>query len=164
MDANNTSFFFLNSTLYQKISQDKAKNVLRAFDCMKERTVVLPYSEVDRRAQRAFRKTEMKDLINRGQRSLEYAVKRGDIPEPVPVISSDGTVRDVLWSEDHVWEIWEYYTENTKRRKDGSLVWELPSRQELRAQMRSGRLLYVKEGGEYIPVWKADSLFEEKRQ
>ena len=159
-----TSFFFLNGTLYQKVSQDKAANLLRAKNCETERVETFPYSEADRKAQRAFRKTEMKDIINRSQRRLEYAIKDGDIPEPHMVRSKDGQVRDVFWSEDEVWEIWEFFVETTKRRNDGSLVWPLPSRRELRAQMRSGRVLFVKEGDEYIPVFRADSLFEGKEQ
>lgn len=159
-----TDFFFLNGTLYKKVSQDKAKNILRAVNNDTGRVEVLPYAEADRRAQRAFKKTDMKDLINRSQRRIEYAVRDGDIPEPHMVVSKDGLVRDVFWSEDQVWEIWEFFKETTMRRNDGSLVWELPSRRELRAQMRSGRTLYVKENGEYIPVWRADSLFEGNEQ
>lgn len=154
-----TRFFFLDGHLHKILHVSRARDLLTAYDFYDHKTKVYPWSEVQRRKQNAFTLTQAAELLDRHRDRLKRYIIDGDIPKPQQEYTiSTGKLGRYFLSEDDVMDFRDFMaTVHIGRpRKDGRVTNNrVPTREELRAMMQSGRILYVKEDGDYIPVWKA---------
>lgn len=151
--------FFLNGNLHKILHVSRARDLLTAYDFAEHKTKVYPWSDVQRRRQNAFTLTQAAELIDRHRDRLKEYIEKGHIPEPQREYTiSTGRPGRYFFSEDDMMDLRDFMAtiHIGRPRKDGKVTNNrVPTREELRAMMQSGRVLYVKENEEFVPVWKA---------
>jgi hypothetical protein len=152
--------FYLNGHLHKVVHVNRAKDLVTTYDFVDQRMKVYPWSEVKRKKQNAFTITQAAELIGRHRdRIIEY-MERGDIEEPQREHSlATGRPGRFFFSEDDMMAIRDFMAtiHIGRPRKDGKITNNrTPNRDEFRAMIQSGRVLYVKENDEFVPVWRAE--------
>lgn len=122
--------------------------------------VAYAYSDVKLRMRPAFTTKEVARLLNRNKITLERAMDAGMVERPQFTYTIDEHRRKYkyMWSEEDVLAMHEYFltVHYGRPRHDGIIRPKpMPSARELRALMNNDELLYIKEGEEYRPVWRA---------
>ena len=150
--------FFLDDHLHRVIHQNKARNVLTAYDFVDHKIKVYPYSEVEAQKENAFSLKEVGRMLNRNRVSLmRYFERLGwDVQHEY---SLDTGIKGAFFlSETQVMKLRDFMStvHRGRPRKDGRTTCsKVPTREEVRSMVQSGRVLYVKENDEFVPVWKA---------
>lgn len=152
--------FYLNDHLHKVVHVNRAKDLVTAYDFVEHKLKVYPWSEVKRKKQNAFTITQAAELISRHRdRLLEYMYS-GDVAFPQREYSMEtGKPGRYFFSEDDMMEIRDYMAtiHIGRPRNDGRITNNrVPNRDEFRTMLQSGRMLYVKENNEFVPVWKAE--------
>lgn len=165
-------YFYLNGSYHRTLHVNRSKDIITAFDFGDEKTKKYLYSDVKRAAENVYTMKEVGEVLNRSYTYLRYHLGWGRYqqvetflpwnpkkPKPTgpnemgkntyPRIMRETAVmhlRDIL-ADTHIGQ----------PRKDGKITpMNVPTRQELRAWFDHGRLTYVEEDGNFIPVWNAD--------
>lgn len=152
--------FFLNGNLHKVVHVNRAKDLVTAYDFAEHKLKVYPWSEVKRKKQNAFTITQAAELIGRHRDRLIEYMSRGDVEYPQREYNIEtGRQGRYFFSEDDMMEIRDYMSNIHigRPRKDGKITNNrVPNREEFRAMIQSGRVLYVKENDQFVPVWKAE--------
>lgn len=159
-------YFYLNGDLHKAIHANRGTDQLRAWNYPKRELVVCSYSDVRKRAGKAFTTKEAAKLLNRGRLTLERAILNGDIDRPQITYSLGkdqmGEEFKYMWSEDDVMEMHAFLcTVHKGRPRNDGLVTplNLPSAREVRARMRQDVVLYVKnKDGKFVPTFEAEQF------
>lgn len=152
--------FYLNGNLHKVVHVNRAKDQVTAYDFVERKIKLYPWSEVKRNKQNAFTITEAAEIIDRHRdRLVEYLVN-GDVPYPQREHNMEtGKPGRYFFSEDDMMELRDFLAtiHIGRPRKDGRVTNNrVPNREEFRAMIQSGRVLYVKEDDQFVPVWKAE--------
>lgn len=133
--------------------------MLYAHDARDHSLKAFLYSEVKTHAQQAFRASEVAALLGCVTQTIRQGTFEKRWPEPQKWYKNFDENGQRWYSEDDVRYIREVMAETSigRPREDGIVVVRstLPSAEELEAALRSDEVLYVKDGDEFVPVWKA---------
>lgn len=151
--------FFLNKNLHRVIHARRAENELTAFDFIEGKIKVYPYSEVRRKKQNAIGVKELARMLNRHRKTIHRHIQEGNIPRPQQEYAiHNGKPGAFFFSEDDAMEVRDFFANlhRGRPREDGKNTPHLiPTKQELRSMIDSGKILYVKENDEFVPIWRA---------
>lgn len=153
--------FYLNDNLHRVIRSERSKNRLTAFDFVEGKLKVYPYSEVTLRKKRAVGVLEVSNIFGFNRKTVNRHIVERVFPEPQReyhiVTKKPGAY---FFSEKDMYNYHDYLvnSHSGKSRLDGSarIRKGIPSRDDLRVLMEYGRILYVKDGDDFIPVWRAE--------
>lgn len=157
-------YFYLNGDLHKRLHVQRGADILTAWNYPQRKRVGYSYTDVKRRAEKAFKTVEAAKMLNRTRLTLEIAILEGNIPAPQKTYSLTGIGKEYqyLWSEQDIINMHEYLqtVHKGRPRKDGLITpMALPSARELRAMIREDRVLYTKtDEGTYVPSWKAEDI------
>lgn len=151
--------FFLNGHLHRVIHTARAKNELTAYDFIDGKVKVYPYSDVQRRKQNAIRVNYLAKMLNRHRKTIHRYIQEGDIPRPQQEYEiQNGTPGAFFFSEEDAMAVRDFLStlHYGRTRTDGkNTPYKVPTREELRSMIDSGKILYVKENDEFVPIWRA---------
>jgi hypothetical protein len=152
--------FYLNGNLHKVVHVNRAKDLVTAYDYQERKMKVYPWSAVKRNKQNAFTITQAANLVSRHRDRIREYLARGDIeyPQREHALETHKPGR-YFFSEDDMMAIRDYMAtiHIGRPRNDGRVTNNrVPTRDEFRAMIQSGRVLYVKEDDEFIPVWRAE--------
>jgi len=153
-------YFFVNGELHQKLHVNRGKDLLTAWNYAKGQRVQLNYTDTLRLHQEAFKTVQVGQMLNRQRLALELAILRGDIHEPQYTYTLDEHRRKhaYYWREEDIMAAHEHFcnVHRGRPRKDGMITpWNLPTPRELRAMIHNEEVLYIKQGDQFVPTWKA---------
>lgn len=154
-ELENKDWFFLGGDLYKKLGADRFNNQMKAYNYTEHRPKMLVLSEVKRYRQSAFDARQVSKMLNRSKRTIYYYIEndffmpsgKSDMP------NSDGTGKWWFTAND-VLELRDIIYENCKTAK---APMPLPTREEVRAMTRTKKMLYVQEGENFVPIFKAET-------
>lgn len=174
-----SKFFFMNDRLYALIDKDPVGDKIMAYDFEEHNKKIFRLSDYKRHAERAYRLPEVCEMIGRS-----YSYGRKIILEDLPwlgtVASYDPNWRDhpkeawhwYLFSKQDVLDAHEHFANIDPRgdrihpKRPGRRNYpkprnklvkrnDMPTREELLAQLNSNEVYYVRnEDGEFEPVFK----------
>ena len=151
--------FFLNDHLHRVIHTSRPTNELTAFDFIDGKIKVYPYSEVQRRKQSAIKVKKLAKMLNRHHRTIQRHITLGNIPRPQQEYAIHSKQPGAFFfSEDDAMLVRDFFAtiHYGKPRKDGRVTpFRVPTREELRLMIDSGKMLYVKQNDEFVPIWRA---------
>lgn len=157
--------FFLEGKLYKSIRQEKARDILTAWDYEDDRIRHFILSDAKRHMKNAYDTIEVAKFLNRHRVTIQNYVNEGVINSPYRIhtrgINSTGhPFSKMKWSEDDILALHDYLLTNGggRPRKDGTMYAgsRIPSRKELLAMMRHQPMFYMRTAsGEFVPVWSA---------
>lgn len=155
-------YFFLNGDLHRRIHINRPGDSITTWNYPQARLITYVYSDVRRMAERAFTTQQVCDMINRGWRSVIQVVLDEEIrtPQHTYTIDEKRHKYKYMWNEENIMELHAYFASvhRGRPRKDGLITpAPMPSARELRAMIRQESILYVKQGDEFVPTWKAES-------
>jgi hypothetical protein len=153
--------FFINDHLHRVIRTERSKNRLTAFDFVEDKIKVYPYSEVSVRKKRAVGVLEVAEIFGFNRKTVNRHIADRLFPEPQREhhiqTKKPGAY---FFSEKDLYNYHDYLINSSsgKNRLDGSPRSRrgIPSREDLRVLMEYGRILYVRDGNDFIPVWRAE--------
>lgn len=153
-------YFYLGDDLHRRLFINRGTDTIKAWNYPKEKMMVYVYSDVLKRQRRAFTTKEVGQMLNRGRRTLEYAIINGMIERPQVTYGIDENKRQYqyMWSEKDIMALHAYLStvHLGRPRKDGEVVpMHLPTPRELRAMINDENVLYIKQGDTFIPSWRA---------
>lgn len=159
------SHFFLNQKLYKVLRQERARDILTAWDYEESKVTHFVLSDAKRHMKNAYDTVEVAKLVNRHRGTIQHYVQDKIINSPYRIhekgMNSKGTpFTKMKWSEDDVLALHEYLLTHGggRPRKDGTMYEgpRLPTRKELLAMMRQQPMFYMRTAsGEFVPVWSA---------
>lgn len=154
-ELENKDWFFLDGHLYRYMTSNRRENTLKAFDYTEQRVKVLTLSEAKRNRQAAFDTAQVSKMLNRSQRTLYYYMSEG-LFVPSGRSYRPGKYYNTKWwySEDDVLELRDVIFEHSRTAK---APMKLPTREEVRAMVRTKKMIYVQEGDDYVPIWRASN-------
>jgi hypothetical protein len=154
------TYFFVNDQLHKKLHINRAKDMLTAWNYPRGQRVKLNYTDTLRMHEKAFTTRQVAEMMNRQILAVELAITKGNIPAPQHSygINEARNKFAYFWREKDIVGLHEYLS-NVQRgrpRKDGLVTpWHLPTPRELRAMIHDEAILYVKQGDQFVPTWKA---------
>lgn len=154
-----STYFFLNNTLYKVIKIVKTRDEVIAWDFAQAKRVLLSWSWLQKSKEYAYTVTATAQLLDRPKQRIEVAIRDGLISPPHQSYHfKTGNPTGRYYSESHILDIHEVFSNMHKGhpRKDGiKAPSDMPSRQELINMMQHRIVTYVKNGENFVPVWKA---------
>lgn len=157
-------YFYLNGDLHRTLHISRGEDILTAWNYPQHKRAGYSYTDVRRRAEKAYTTKEVCQLLNRGRDSIAHAIMRGDITPPQITygLSEHKKRHKYMWSEKDILEAHAYFRQQHKGppRKDGLItVQSMPTETELRAMMRQEVVMYQKqEDGTFVPTWRAEQF------
>lgn len=152
--------FYLNGHLHKVLHVNRAEDTVVAHDFVDHKRKVYSWSGVKREKQNAFTVREAARLVGRHKDRIKRYMWQGQIDFPQQDYSlTSGKPGRYFFSEDDMMEIRDFLASVHigRPRKDGRVTNNsIPNRDEFRAMIQSGRVLYVKEDDKFVPVWKAE--------
>lgn len=154
-------YFFLNNKLHKKLHINRGADTIWTWCYPDGKRVAYTYSDVLRNKKPAFSTRQVCMMLMRSRDSVERAILRGDIAQPPQTYTIDERRKPFAfyWAEDDVMAAHAYFStvHRGRPRKDGLITpQKLPTARELRAMLRDENILYVREGDEYRPTWRAN--------
>lgn len=157
--------FFLDGKLYKMVRQDRAANLLRAWDFTENAHKTFILSDAKKRMKNAYDTIEVARMLNRTRERIQYYINKGIIHRPQAIyakgMNGSGHPFDVLkWSDDDILALHTYLLTSGggRPRKDGLQysAARIPSRSELLAILRHQPMFYMQTSeGEMVQVWSA---------
>lgn len=151
--------FFLNDHLHRVIHTNRSNNEITAFDFIEDKIKVYPLSEVQKKKQSAISVNKLAGFLNRHRKTIHRHIQEGTIPRPQQEYSIENKKPGAFFfSENDCMDIRDFFAtiHIGRPRSDGrNTPRDIPTREELRAMIDSGRILYVKEKDEFVPIWRA---------
>ena len=152
--------FYLNGNLHGVLHLHKAKDRIVAVDYVEKKVKTYAWSDVKRNKQNAFTITEAARLVDRHRDRIWEYMKQGYVEWPQREVDLEtGREGRYFFSEDGVLSIWEHMTtiHIGRPRNDGRVTNNrLPTKEQLKAMMNSNKIMYIKEEGEFKPIWRAE--------
>jgi hypothetical protein len=152
-------YFFIEGHLHKTLHIHRSKDTITTYDFIDEKVKKYLWSYVRRHKQKAFRVSEVAKMIGRHPDRIHRAIYQGKVPTPQKIPYWKWGMWVYMLSEDDVLEVWRYFAgiHIGRPRKDGLVTNNsIPNREEMLMQMRTGKVLYMEEDGEYVPVWRAE--------
>ena len=158
------AYFFLNGKLYKSKRAEKRNNMMYAFDAETHKLTGFLLSDVRALGHTAYRIGDVADMLGCSTILIRKYEREGKIRRPQFWYKNLADVgihgKGQRWySPDHIREIREFMSEihRGRPRTDGMIVQRvtLPSADELEAKLSHQDIFYIKEGDDYVPVWKA---------
>lgn len=151
----NKRWFFLNGELYKLIATNRAYNQLKAFNFAEQKPKMLILSEAKKYRKPAFDVSQVGQILNRSPRTIYYYIENGFFTPSGKSAMMGGAKNSKWWfSDDDVLELRGIIFENSLNAKAPI---PLPSREETLAMVRTKKMLYVQEGDQFVPVWRAEA-------
>lgn len=154
------TYFYVDGKLYRTLRIIRPQDIMYAWSYLDEKRVAFIYSDVRRRAGKAFTTADVCKMFGKHRVTVERYILRGVIDPPQMAYSLDGNKKPTkyLWSDKDIMALHEYLinVHIGRPRQDGLVIpGDYPTKAELRALISSDTVLYVKnEDGEFIPTWK----------
>lgn len=154
------TYFFLNGLLHKTLGINRGADELRAWCYPLKKTKTYSYTQTRRNYEPAFTTGQVGKMLGRGYHAIERAILRGDLEEPQYIYGLHNQEQKYrhMWSEHDIMAAHKYFSTVHwgRPRKDGAITpKKLPTAMELRAMIRQEQILYVKEGDEFVPTWRA---------
>lgn len=154
------NYFFLGRKLYKKIRVVKTENYVVAWSYQDESRMRFNYSSVRQEASRAFKLSEVSDLIGRSQKEIKSYINRNLIDKPSGRLYSvkNRTPGQYMWSEQDVLDLREVIFELVPKNKYGEpyVNFRLISKAELISKLKNDATFYIRnENGEFVKIWRA---------
>lgn len=153
-------YFYLNKDLHKVLRVVRAEDLVEAWNYREGKVMVYVWSDVRKRMENCFPLQQVGQMVNRHRVQIENYILYGKIRTPQRIYTLDGHKKPgkYFMSESDVLELHDYLlTVHIGRpRKDGRITpGRMPSKAELKALMRHGTMMYVKNAeGEFTQVWK----------
>jgi hypothetical protein len=151
--------FFLNDHLHRVIHTNRARNTITAYDFIDHKLKTYPYSEVENNKVNAFKLSEAGEILNRKKARILMYMRDGLGRTPQREYhlktKKPGTY---FLSEKDIMDVRDFMAgvHRGRPRQDSRITnSSVPTREEVRSMIQSGRILYVKENDEFVPIWKA---------
>lgn len=159
MEANGPLIPLLHKKLHINRGQDK----ITTWCYPLHKRVTYTYSDVLHSKGPAFTMTEVGKMICRGKLAIERAIIRGDIEPPQMTygLNERKNTFKYMFSEKDVLAVHAFFStvHRGRPRKDGLITpGFMPTVRELRALMRDEEILYVKQGDQFLPTWRAEQF------
>lgn len=156
------NYFFYRGHLHKKIHINRPANIITAWDYPAGKMEKYVYSDVRVNGERAFSTQEVGKLVNRKWRAIMQYIERGDIRRPQVTYGLDENKNEYAyyWREQDIMDLHAYLCtiHYGRPRNDGRVTPKaMPTASELRAMIRQGTVLYVKQGDKFVPTWRADT-------
>lgn len=149
----NKRWFFLNGDLYRYISANRAQNTLKAYCYTDHRPKMLTLSEAKRYRKPAFDIANASQMLNRAKRTIYYYIEHGFVKPSGKSDPPNNPNTGKWWfTDDDILELRDAIFENSMGAKAPI---PLPTREEVLAMTRTKKMLYVQEGDQFVPVWRA---------
>ena len=154
-------YFYLNKNLHKKLVINRGKDQIITWCYPLRKRVTYTYTETKRNYEPAFSTRQVADMLCRDYFVIARYIFKGDIEPPQHTYHIGETNREIFayyWHEDDVLKAHEFLStvHRGRPRNDGLVTPQhLPTRRELLALMRNEEVLYIKDGDEFKPVWKA---------
>lgn len=145
------NWFFLDGVLHRALAINRVRNYVKAFDYSDERVKMYKWDEVLHSKEKAYSIAQVSEFINRKPRTIRYYIKEGMI-EPTG-IAKRGKLPLYFFNKHDIMKMRDMVEEYSKNAPWGQIP--LPTREQLRSMLTSGSVLYIKDGDEFVPVWKA---------
>lgn len=156
-------YFFYRDELHRELHKNRPADIITAWSYPQGKVCKYAYSEIRKNAEKAYRTSEVKKMLNRGRRALDRAIHDGNVPMPQNAYSLDEKRRLTYyyWSEKDILRLHDYFSQVHigRPRLDGRVTSGrgLPTKAELRAMMRNQKILYIQnDDGEFVPTWQAE--------
>lgn len=159
-NSRDLKYFYLNGNLYKILRVVRPEDFVECWNYTEHKRQGLVWSDVRKRAERAYTMGEVTKMLCRTRVTLENAILDGRIPAPQRIYSLDLDKKPgkYMFSESDIFGVHDYLlTVHIGRpRKDGQITpGKMPTRGELRAMLRHDTVMYVKnDDGEFVPIWK----------
>lgn len=154
-------FFFLNDHLHKVLHVSRAQDLVTAYDFMEHRAKVYPWADVKRKMQNAYTISQAAKLVGRHRDRIVRYIRSGDIKEPQREYNLDTKEPyRYFFSEDDMMELHEFMASLHigRPRKDGRITNNmLPTREQFKSLIKTNNVLYIKDGDEFVPVWKENT-------
>lgn len=156
-------YFFYRGDLHKKIHIHRPNDTITAWNYPKGKLEQYVYSDVRRNGERAWSTRQVEEFVNRSQRTIKSLIANGDIRKPQSTYGLDENRNEYAyyWSEKDIMDLHAHLSNVHigRPRKDGRVTpKDMPTASELRAMIRQGTVLYVKQGDKFVPTWRADTI------
>lgn len=153
--------FYLNGNLHRAVKIERSKNRITAVDFVEDKIKTYPYSEVEKKRRRALGVVEVAEIFGFHRKTVNQHISDDRFPRPQREHEySTKKPGAYFFSEKDLYNYHEFLLNSPsgRNRADGTARKRkgLPSREDLRVLMEYGRILYVKDGDDFIPVWRAE--------
>lgn len=158
------TYFFYNGDLHKKVHINRSKDVITAWNYPKGKVAKYVYSDVRKNGEMAFTSKQVGEMVDRTPANIALQISRGNVRTPQHTYGLDENRNffKYMWCEKDIMDLHAYLStvHIGRPRKDGEIsTRRLPSATELRAMIRQGTVLYVKnEDGEFVPTWQAEKF------
>ena len=127
---------------------------MKAFCYADYRIKRLVLSEAKKYRQTAFDITSVGKILNRSRLTIYYYIEN-DFILPLGKSGPRNSHRGKWWfTPDQVIELRDIIHQNSMNAKAPV---PLPTREEVRAMVRTRKMLYIQEGDQFVPVWRAEN-------
>jgi hypothetical protein len=153
------NYFFVNGDLHAKLSKNRGKDLLTAWNYPAAKKVSYSLTDVLKRYEPAFTTQQVAAMVNRRRLVLSLAISNGMIEPPQHTYNLETrNMYQYMWSEKDIMGLLDYLStvHRGRPRIDGEITPQhLPTPRELRAMIHNEPMMYVKSGDTFIPSWKA---------
>lgn len=156
-------YFFYNGDLHRRIHINRSADIITAWNYPKGKMEKYIYSDVRKNGGKAFSTIQVCEMVCRKRITVERAIWNGYVnPQFTYGLDEARNKYAYYWSEKDIMDLHAYLmTVHIGRpRADGMVTTgKLPTASELRAMIRQGTVLYVKnDAGEFVPTWQAEKF------
>lgn len=150
------NYFFFNDRLYKRLRVKRERDLVLVWSYSQDRRVGLTYSYVLNNQKPAFTTREVAEMIGRSYRTVVGAVQLGALEPPAIYAYPSRKVHTYRWRDTDILKLHDWFLTQYKGGHGSTTVQRgLPSRRELIAMINQEEILYVKEGDEFVPTWRA---------
>lgn len=158
-DKKKFKFFYLNGSLHKILHRSRSSDQVKAYDYTDGKRKIYVYSEVLKTMQQAYTLAEVAKMVGRSKDRVYRYISEGLIapPQREYLLDQPDRLGRYWFSEDDVLDLIEYMSTVHwgRPRKDGMITNDrTPTRRDMRAMMKQHQVIYVKEDGEFVPIWK----------
>jgi hypothetical protein len=155
-------FFFYRGDLHKKIHINRGIDVITAWNFPKATLNKYVYTDVRNNGEKAFTTKQVAEMVNRKPLTIKKCITEGKIFRPqISYSIEDRNEGSFFWCEKDILALHEYLSSihGGRPRADGRVTpKELPTASELRAMIRQGTVLYVRQGDKFVPTWRATNF------
>ena len=157
-------FFYMDNKLHRMLRVYRGRDEVIAWCYSERQRVVYSWSAVKRYGEPGVTSAEASSILNRAQATLKMRVHNGTVSRPeqtyrIPDGISPGRY---IWRKSDVLKALDDFASTAKGRPAGADALaaysnDLPSKQEVRAEMDFGMRLYSKgDDGKMVRIWEAE--------
>lgn len=146
-------YFLLDGRVHKLLGCHRGHDRVTAWDYEAGCVKIYSYLDVRRNYGKLFRTRQVAEMCWRSYYYLKNLMWRGELE---PTFRTD---RVILWSEEDVLKVHDYFGHMIKMGGTQRHPKKLPTRTELRAMMNNDTVLYVQsKDGTFVPTFKAEQF------